>query len=55
MTSDFKKLKQDVKINAQGRFSDICVMVIGSKGKGRMLCCLLDTGFSKSIILKKYW
>ena len=54
LTFDFKKLKQDMKTNAQRRFSDICVMVIDTKGKGRMLCCLLDTGCLKSIVLKKF-
>ena len=35
-------------------FLDICVMVIGTNGKGRMLCCLLDIGYSKSIVLQKF-
>ena len=54
MTFDFKKLKQDVKTNSQQRFSDICVIVIGTKGKSSMLCCLLDTGCTKSIVLMKF-
>ena len=29
-------------------------MVINTKGKGRMRHCLLDTGCSKSIVLKKF-
>ena len=54
MTFDFKKLKQDVKANKQRRFSDICVIVIDTEGKVRMIHCLLDTGCSKSIVLKKF-
>ena len=51
---DFKKLKQDTtKNNANCCFSDVCVMVIDTKGKGRMLHCLLDTGCLKSFVLKK--
>ena len=42
LTFDFKWLKQDAKTNAKRRYSDICVMVIGTNGKGRMLNCLLD-------------
>ena len=55
-----KKLRVHLANNPKGkfiqgrRFSDICVMVINSKGKGRMIRCLLDSGCSKSIILKKF-
>ena len=51
---DFKKLRKDAKTNAKQRFSDICVMVIGINDKGRTLRSLLDTGCSKSIVLKKF-
>ena len=54
LTFDFKILREDTKTNAKQRFSDICVMVIGTNGKGKMLRCLLDTGCSKSIVLKKF-
>ena len=43
MTLDFKKLKKDVKINTKRHFSNICVMAIDSKGKGRIICCLIDS------------
>ena len=56
LTFDFKKLKQDVKINTQQRFSDICVIMINTKGKGRILCCLLNTGCLKSSCIEEiYW
>ena len=52
-TNDFKKLKKDRNINAKRDFLDICMKVINSKGKGSMHCCLLDSGYLKSIVLKK--
>ena len=54
LTFNYKKLKQDTKTNARRRFSGICVIVLNIKGNERMLCCLLDTGCSKSIVLKKF-
>ena len=54
LTFDFKKLKQDVKTNDQKRFYGICVMMINTKGKGRMLRCFLETGCLKSLLLKKF-
>ena len=54
LTFDFKKLKQDVKTISQQRFFDICVILINTKEKGRIIRCLLDTGCSKSNVLKKF-
>jgi hypothetical protein len=36
------------------RYSEVCVQVVDSNRKGRMLRALLDSGCSKSIILKEF-
>ena len=37
------------------QYADVCVMVKDPKTwKGKMLCVLLDSGYTKSIILKKF-
>ena len=38
----------------QRRFAECVVMSVNSKGRTQPLRCLLDTGCSKSIILKKF-
>ena len=43
-----------MKTNSLQRFSDICVTVIDTKSKGRILRFLLDTGCSKTFVLKKF-
>ena len=51
-TLDFKKLKKDAKIDTKKHFLDICVMVINSKRKSWMICCLLNSGCLGRIVLK---
>ena len=36
------------------RFADVCVEVLDHEGRGRMLRGLLDSGCSKSIILRRF-
>ena len=36
------------------RYADICIMVKDDKGKAKMLRALLDSGCSKSIILREF-
>ena len=41
-------------LKSERRYSEICVQVVMSNGRGMMLRALLDSGCSKSIILKKF-
>jgi len=43
-----------VKEQGKRQFAEVLVSVIGENGKEKMVCALLDTGCSKSIILKKF-
>jgi hypothetical protein len=46
--------KKKTSIASRRRYSEVCVQVIDSNGKGRMLRALLNSGCSKSIILKRF-
>jgi predicted aspartyl protease len=46
--------KKKTSIASRRRYSEVCVQVINSDGKGRMLRALLDSGCSKSIMLKQF-
>jgi hypothetical protein len=46
--------KKKTIIASRRRYSEMCVQVIDSEGRGRMLRALLDSGCSKSIILKQF-
>jgi hypothetical protein len=46
--------KKKTIIASMRRYSEMCVRGIDSNGKGRMLRALLDSGCSKSIILKQF-
>jgi hypothetical protein len=40
--------------NLARRFSEVLVSIVGADGTERMAKCLLDTGCTKSMILKKF-
>jgi hypothetical protein len=46
--------KKKTSIANRRRYSEVCVQVIDSNGKGRMLRALLDSGCLKSIIPKQF-
>ena len=46
--------KKKTVVASTRRYSEVCVQVIDNNGKGRMLRALLDSGCSKSIILKQF-
>jgi hypothetical protein len=46
--------KKKTSIASRRRYSEVCVQVIDSNGKSRMLRALLGSGCSKSIILKQF-
>jgi hypothetical protein len=46
--------KKKTIVASTRRYSEVCVQVVNSNGRGRMLRALLDSGCSKSIILKQF-
>jgi hypothetical protein len=46
--------KKKTIVASTRRYSEVCVQVVDSNGRGRMLRALLDSGCSKSIILKQF-
>ena len=51
-----QKVPKELSIGESNRrYADVCVMVKDPKtGKGKILCALLNSGCTKSIILKKF-